>query len=1052
MALKPGDTLSNNHYRITRQLGRGGFGFVYLAQDTLLGEDVAIKELIPALVGDEAMLKRFLAEARATMRLTHKHIVRTHNVFQEGDNYYIVMEYMAGGSLEERLPDGGSLPVEEAVRVAAEVCEGLACAHEQGVVHCDLKPANILFDASGTAKAADFGIAHVSGEALTRSWMTPAGFVAGTLPYMSPEQTDGVRDDPRIDIYALGAVLYRMLTGQTYLDFDPRETPRSQSENVQRIFHEEPQAPSTHIPRVPARLDGLVLKTLAKDPEDRYATASELEAALAGSEAESSAPVAALPDPLSPPTQSPQPGFLARYWPVLVGAVALVVAIAIGIAALSENGQEQASMPAPTGAATVTLIPTRVEPLESTATPTSRPTEAIQPTKTTEPTATQTPAPTSSTTPEPTSTPLATPSSTSTPVRATPRPTRTPFPPMALNALPTPVQEYVTDAGTWRAYTNGDSVQDVTFYRGLLWAATTGGVMVWDTETGEHHNYTTLDGLPAIKMYAIEGASDGALWIAPKGEGISRFHPLEGTWQTFTEAHGLGNYYVEDLVAGPDGALWFVSSAGGTRHEPISGAWRTFSLGEEWENKVVDAVAAGQDGTVWIGSHNGLHSYDPAADTWRSFDEVDGLAHHEVRDIAVGSDGTVWASTVGGISRYNKEAGAWQGLAPSEDPVNDRAGITIGPNGGLWVGLAGGGLGRYDPSSDTWHTFEEVDSFYDAFVTAGAVGLHGDLWFGRLAGGLRGYDSATNTWRILSDADALAPDKVNDVAVGVDGTVWFGTSSGLSRYDPVADTWRTFTKADGLARDSVNDVALGPDGLVWLATHGGGVSRYDPASETWRSFSVDDGLANGYVEALAIGPDGTVWCGTESHNRSHINRYDPASGEWQSFPVGGARVTEPGDLLSLAVGADGSVWCGSSKRGLWRYDSVEGTWRNYLESYELDLGRVEAAIAAPDGTMWFPTMYGASVYDPATDSWQLHKESGLGHLFKSIARGPGGSFWFASARRGVYRYDPAAGTWEQFTTADGLLTNNVLSVAVAADGDVWLVTDGGVSHFEPAKP
>jgi formylglycine-generating enzyme required for sulfatase activity/serine/threonine protein kinase len=281
MALNPGDTLSNGHYRIIRQLGRGGFGFVYLAQDTLLGEDVAIKELIPALVGDEVMLKRFLAEAKATMRLTHKQIVRTHNVFSEGGNYYIVMEYMAGGSLEDRLREQGPLPVDGAVRVAAEVCEGLACAHEEGVVHCDLKPHNILFDAAGQAKVADFGIAHVSGEMLSRSWMTPAGFVAGTLPYMSPEQADGVRDDPRVDVYALGAVLYRTLTGWTYLEFDQRETPRAQSDNVQRIYRQQPLPPSSHDARIPAWLDGVVLRALAKRPGDRFHTAMELRAALA---------------------------------------------------------------------------------------------------------------------------------------------------------------------------------------------------------------------------------------------------------------------------------------------------------------------------------------------------------------------------------------------------------------------------------------------------------------------------------------------------------------------------------------------------------------------------------------------------------------------------------------------------------------------------------------------------------------------------------------------------------------------------------------------------
>jgi len=290
MALNPGHLLLNGHYRILGLLGRGGFGSVYEAEDTLLQEKVAIKELIPALVGDEALLRRFLAEARATMRLRHKRIVGTYNVFSEGDNYYIAMEHMPGGSLEQRLRERGSLPLAEAVQMAAEVCEGLAFAHEERVVHCDLKPANILFDAAGQARVADFGIAHISGEMLTRSWATPAGFVAGTLPYMSPEQTDGVRDDPRLDLYALGAVLYRALTGRTYLDFDQQETPRAQAANVGRIDNEQPLPPSRHNPGVPAWLDGVVLKALAKRPEERYANAAQMRAALLQPEATRPAP------------------------------------------------------------------------------------------------------------------------------------------------------------------------------------------------------------------------------------------------------------------------------------------------------------------------------------------------------------------------------------------------------------------------------------------------------------------------------------------------------------------------------------------------------------------------------------------------------------------------------------------------------------------------------------------------------------------------------------------------------------------------------------------
>jgi formylglycine-generating enzyme required for sulfatase activity len=346
MALNPGDSLLNGQYRIQCLLGRGGFGFVYQARDTLLDRNVAIKELIPGLVGDEVMLKRFLVEARATMELTHERIVRTHNVFQEGDNYYIVMECMAGGSLETRLQERGPLPVAEAVQVAAEVCEGLDYAHRHGVVHCDLKPANILFAADGTAKVADFGIAHVSGEMLSRSWLTPAGFVAGTLPYMSPEQADGVRDDPRVDVYALGAVLYRTLTGRTYLEFDRRETPGATADNVQRIRHETPVPPGTYDRRVPAWLDGVVAKALAKQPQARYTSAAELRAALlqqpAPQEGAASVPVQTRPAPPRPapsPSATPVKARPARraplpgwFRPVAGGVAVLLLLVVLGFA------------------------------------------------------------------------------------------------------------------------------------------------------------------------------------------------------------------------------------------------------------------------------------------------------------------------------------------------------------------------------------------------------------------------------------------------------------------------------------------------------------------------------------------------------------------------------------------------------------------------------------------------------------------------------------------------------------------------------------------------
>jgi eukaryotic-like serine/threonine-protein kinase len=366
MSLQPGETLDRGKYRIVRLIGSGGFGSVYLAQDTLLREEVAIKELEPGLDGDQAALSRFLAEAKATMRLRHERIVGTHSVFTEAGHYYIVMEYLAGDSLEARLKARGALPPDESVRIAAEVCEGLAYAHERGVVHCDLKPANVLFTADGHAKVADFGIAHIPTESLTRSWATPAGFVAGTVPYMSPEQADGVRDDPRVDVYAVGAVLYRMLTGRPYLDFDTRETPAAQARNVGRIQAELPVPPGTHNRRMPAWLDAVVLKALAKRPEERYSNAVTMGEALvrreapqvAGSRAGLPAAETVLISPLAgsaPPTARARRGGLpAWFWMGVVVAAALLTLIVILVTSLGNQGESPWPLAKPALGSTMT--------------------------------------------------------------------------------------------------------------------------------------------------------------------------------------------------------------------------------------------------------------------------------------------------------------------------------------------------------------------------------------------------------------------------------------------------------------------------------------------------------------------------------------------------------------------------------------------------------------------------------------------------------------------------------------------------------------------------
>jgi len=198
MPLAPNQQLFE--HRIKRVLGRGAFGTVYLAHDTLLDRPVAIKELTITAQTDETGFKRFIQEARAAGGLNHPHVVTVYVLKVVEPNVYLVMEHLAGGSLRTLLEQRSPLPVEEAVRIAADVCEGLAVAQAKGIVHRDVKPENILLTEDGQAKVGDFGIAHVPRGAGGTS-LTQVGFQPGTLIYMSPEQIRGQQVDRRSDVY-----------------------------------------------------------------------------------------------------------------------------------------------------------------------------------------------------------------------------------------------------------------------------------------------------------------------------------------------------------------------------------------------------------------------------------------------------------------------------------------------------------------------------------------------------------------------------------------------------------------------------------------------------------------------------------------------------------------------------------------------------------------------------------------------------------------------------------------------------------------------------------
>ena len=264
-----------NQYAIERELGRGGMATVYLAHDRKHHRRVAIKVLRPELtaaLGPE----RFLREIEIAAQFNHPHIVPVYDSGEAQGLLYYVMPYVVGESLRRRLSRQGELPIEEAVEIASEVANALGYAHAQGIVHRDIKPENILL-AEGHAIVADFGIARAISAAVSAEHdaVTGTGFVVGTPLYMSPEQVAAdLRIDGRSDVYSLGCVMYEMLVGEP-----PFRGPTPQSVTSQHAIGSVPPIRARR-PEVPVKLEQVVMKALQKIPADRFATASEFEAAL----------------------------------------------------------------------------------------------------------------------------------------------------------------------------------------------------------------------------------------------------------------------------------------------------------------------------------------------------------------------------------------------------------------------------------------------------------------------------------------------------------------------------------------------------------------------------------------------------------------------------------------------------------------------------------------------------------------------------------------------------------------------------------------------------
>lgn len=352
-------------YRLLEKVGQGGMGVVYRAEDTRLNREVAIKLIHPNLLQDPDIRRRFLREAQAASAITHANVCIIHSIEEEEGQLFLVLEYLQGATLKEKTPElRGNLKA--LLDLVIQGAEGLAEAHRLGVVHRDIKSANIWVTQRGVVKIMDFGLAKQIGAkpaadaGLTADFTDP-GITIGTTHYMSPEQARGREVDPRSDIFSFGAVLYEVSTGK--LPFQGTST----VDILDQILNHDPAPPSHLNPELPPEFDRIVMKTLRKDPQERYQTAADLVVDLKALRREmdtgprtpvpgtvpavagSSAAIPAAGPPAPPPST-------LRSALLILAAVIVVVGLTLGAVLLVSRRQPATQAPAPSGRPTVAVL------------------------------------------------------------------------------------------------------------------------------------------------------------------------------------------------------------------------------------------------------------------------------------------------------------------------------------------------------------------------------------------------------------------------------------------------------------------------------------------------------------------------------------------------------------------------------------------------------------------------------------------------------------------------------------------------------------------------
>jgi len=556
----------------------------------------------------------------------------------------------------------------------------------------------------------------------------------------------------------------------------------------------------------------------------------------------------------------------------------------------------------------------------------------------------------------------------------------------------------------WTSYIKPAAVYDLLVQKDIVWAATTSGVVRWDTGSGQYTRLTAQDGLAQNGVYSIAQGNDGSIWFATIEQlgKVSQLAP-DRSWATFTKANGLVSNEIFKIVKTTDGSLWFCSFGNGVSRLDSKGNWTTFTTANGLLNNDVSSIIQSDDGSLWFGTRSGISRLD-ANGKWTNLTRADGLVSEHVQAIFQSADSMLWFGTDNGISRLD--------------------------------------------TSGHWATFTVSNGLVSNNVTAIIQRSDGSLWFGTDQGVSR--LATDGTWRTFTDVNGLADNYIRAIRQSPDGSLWFATTNetsglvttqGISRLD-VDGNWTVFVTSptnEGLMSLIVQAILQSFDGAVWFGTNDG-VSRLNPDG-SWTTFTTANGLAFNAVSSINQSQDGSLWFNTYSNEGGIapiISRLNP-NGSWTNVTqIGGL-----GSVRRLYQSADGTIWI-FSDFGVSRLDS-NGNWMNFTfpKGY---MGAIYSAFQSTDGTLWLTGMHVIMNRLDVNGQWtDLSTIDGLSEGADTIFQSRDGAMWFGT-RKGVTRLD-TNGQWTTFTTANGLVNNWVDAIFQTSDGAMWFSSGKGMSRL-----